>query len=88
MSAVKFKPAVGWILISRSKTQDRSSGGLFIPEMYQEKAGQGLIVATCEGSAFSVGATVLWVKYAGVDLDLAGEQYTLIRENEILGQVL
>lgn len=88
------KPINEHILLKRPKTKEKTSGGLFIPEQYQKKEQIGYVIAVGDGAyrktyglrkpPAKVGQTVMFHKMAGFDMILDGEEYTLVRDIEIL----
>ena len=84
------------VIVSRSEVEDVTKSGLFIPETGKEKPQEGEVVAvgTCkliDGKAadffVKIGDRVLMPKYGGTDVKINGEQYQLIREDDILAIV-
>lgn len=90
----KFKPYGDRVLVKRVEEQEKTAGGIFIPEAAKEKAQQGAVIAVGTGRldatgktvpmALKVGDVVYFGKYAGTE---AGKDHLIIREDEILGVV-
>jgi len=90
----KLKPLADRVLVKRIKNEEKTAGGLYIPESAKEKAQMGRVVAVGAGRLdkdgsrvpvdVATGQTVYFGKYAGTE---AGEDYLIIREDEILGVV-
>lgn len=90
----KLKPLADRVLIKRIKNEEKTAGGLFIPDSAQEKAQMATVIAVGTGRIgkdgvrvpldITVGQTVYFGKYAGTE---AGEDHLIIREDEILGVV-
>ena len=91
----KFKPYGDRVLVKRLEEQEKTAGGIIIPEAAKEKAHQGTVVAVGNGKFDAVthkitpvqvkeGDVVYFGKYAGTE---AGKDYLIIREDEILGIV-
>jgi len=93
MNASKLKPLNDRVLIKR-KTETESKGGIILTESAQEKQQQGTVVAVgpgkhnndgkLRGMQVSVGDTVFFAKYSGVDFDFGDEQYIIMREDDIV----
>lgn len=90
----RIKPLSDRVLIKRMEGEEKTAAGIIIPDAAKEKAQTGAVVAVGPGRrdssgnsipmAVKVGDTVYFGKYAGTD---AGEDYLIIKEDEILGVV-
>ncbi|MEX0940152.1 MAG: co-chaperone GroES [Candidatus Babeliales bacterium] len=90
----KIKPLHDRVLVKRVEMEDTTPGGIIIPDAAKEKAQTAKVVAVGEGRITSEGKTVpmavkagdviFFGKYAGTE---AGDEYLIIREDEILGVV-
>jgi len=90
----KLKPLSDRVLIKRIENEEKTAGGLYIPESAKEKAQIGKVISVGDGRvgndgariapAVAIGQTVYFGKYAGTD---AGDDHLIIREDEILGVV-
>lgn len=88
----KFRPLADRVLIARIEDEEKTSGGIFIPDAAKEKAQTGKVIAVGTGRvdatgkvtplAVKVGDVVYFGKYSGTE---AGREYLIIREDEILG---
>lgn len=88
----KLRPLGDRVLIKRIEEQEKTQGGLFIPDAAKEKAQLGAVLATGNGRTdatgkitplqVKVGDTVYFGKYSGTE---AGKDHLIIREDEILG---
>ena len=90
---VKFKPNADRLLVASAPAETQTASGLYIPETAKEKPQQGKIVAVGNGTkdeemTFKVGDVVLYGKYSGTEVKLHGEDYLIIRTNDILGTIL
>ena len=85
---MKFKPLNDRILIKRLEAEEKSLGGIFIPDSAKEKPMQGVVLAVGEGKErpleVVVGQTVFFRKYAGNEITLDNIPYMIMREEEIL----
>lgn len=92
---MKFKPLKDRVLVKYSDEEEKSAGGLYIPETAKEKPQQGEVVAVGSGRVTDDGKTqkmeikkgdlVLFDKYSGSKINLDGTDYLIIREDDILG---
>lgn len=91
---MSFKPLNDRVLVKRLESEEKTAGGLFIPDTAKEKPSRGQVVAVGPGKcddngkrvAMSVkaGDTVLFNKYAGTEIKLDGEEHLVMREDDIL----
>ena len=91
-----FRPLYDRVLVSRIEQQEMS-GGLYIPDAAKEKPQEGVVVAVGHGRPnqdneiiplqVKVDEHVLFGKYAGTEIKLNGEEFLIMREEEILGIV-
>lgn len=91
------KPLGDRILIKVKEAEERTAGGIFLPDTAKEKPQVGEVVqvgpgkrsesGTYETIDVNVGDNVLYSKYAGTDVKLGGEDYVLLREQDILAIV-
>lgn len=89
-----FRPLNDRVLIKRVSAQQKSSGGLYIPESAKEKPQRGEVIAVGPGKLLAngdrvsptvqVGDTVLFGKYTGDEFKLDGEEHLVMREADIL----
>ena len=95
MSSVR--PLRDRILVERVEEQEQRVGGIIIPDTAKEKPQQATVVAVGRGRVndkgdvfpldVKVGDTVLIGKYSGTEIKLAGKDYLILREEEVLGVV-
>jgi chaperonin GroES len=91
---MKIRPLHDRILAKRLAEQDKTSGGLFIPDNAREKPLEALVIAVGSGKILESGATqaltvkagdtVLIGKYTGSEVKLDGEDHIVLREDDIL----
>ena len=91
---VAIRPLGDRVLIQRVEAEEKTAGGILLPESAKEKPKEGIIIATGDGktldngdkSTFSVskGDRVLFTSYAGTDVKHDGEEYIIMREDDIL----
>jgi chaperonin GroES len=85
------------VVVRRVVEEERSKGGLFIPEQAKEKPAQGEVLAVGKGRRLesgelialetAVGDKVLFGKYSGTEVEINNEKLLILREDEILGVV-
>ncbi len=90
-----FKPLHDRVLVRRVESEEKTSGGLIIPESAKEKPSEGEIVSCGEGArkdngeliemAVSEGDTILFGKWSGTEVTLDGEELLIMKESDILG---
>ena len=91
---MKFTPLNDRILVKRTDAEDRSAGGIIIPDSAKEKPQKALVVAVGAGkrlkdgsrkaSVLKEGDAILFGKYSGDEIKLDGEAHLILREDEIL----
>ena len=89
MANLNVKPLADRVLIEPAAAEQKTSGGIIIPDTAKEKPQRGTVVAVGNGKkdepmTVKVGDTVLYGKYAGTDLKLDGKDYLIMREDDIL----
>ena len=93
---MKIRPLHDRVVVRRIEEQETVRGGIIIPDSAKEKPQEGEVVAVGKGKRnekdgslvaldVQVGDRVLFGKYSGSDIKLDGEEYMIMREDEILG---
>lgn len=92
---MNVRPLRDRILVKRVEDEEQRVGGIIIPDTAKEKPQQGRVVAVGKGRVndkgetfpldVKTGDTVLFGKYAGTEIKLDGEEYLIVREEEVLG---
>lgn len=87
--AVNIKPLSDRVVIAPLPAQTQTASGIYIPDSAQEKQQKGEVVAVGNGKkdydmSVQVGDTVLYGKYSGTELSLEGQEYIIMKEEEIL----
>ncbi len=95
MTDINIRPLHDRILIRRMKEEEKTPGGIIIPDTAKEKPQRGEVLATGNGKVTDEGKTrpmevkigdkVLFSKYAGTDLKLGSEELLMINEGDVLG---
>ena len=94
---MKIRPLNDRILVKRLEEEEKTAGGIIIPDSAKEKPAEGEIVAVGPGKLsdtgervamdVAVGDRVLFSKYGGTDVKLDGEDFLIMREDDILGVI-
>ncbi len=94
---MKIRPLNDSLLVKRLAEEEKTAGGIIIPDSAKEKPAEGEVVAVGPGKIadngervalqVAVGDKVLFSKYGGTDVKLDGEDYLIMREDDILGIV-
>ena len=84
-----IKPLADRVLIEPAAAEEKTIGGIIIPDTAKEKPLQGKVVATGNGTkdeemVVKEGDTVLYDKYAGTELEYDGKKYLVMRQSDIL----
>ena len=93
--SVTFKPLHDRVLVRRIESDEKTAGGLIIPDTAKEKPQEGEVVAVGDGArkdngeliamAVKAGDRILFGKWSGTEVKLDGEDYLIMKESDILG---
>ena len=80
------------VIVKPAPAEEKTAGGIIIPDTAKEKPQKGTVVAVGNGTkdhtmTVKIGDTVLYGKYAGTELKLEGKDYLIMREDDILAIV-
>jgi chaperonin GroES len=94
---MKIRPLGDRLLVKRIEEEDKSKGGIIIPDSAKEKPQEGKVVAVGKGKMLDdgkmvalevkAGDRILFGKYSGTDVKIAGEEHLIMREDDVLGIV-
>ena len=94
---MKLRPLQDRILVQRVEEETKTAGGIIIPDSAKEKPAEGKIVAVGNGKVgddgkrvkleVKKGDRILFGKYAGTEVKIEGEEYLIMREDDVLGIV-
>jgi chaperonin GroES len=94
---MKFKPLHDRILVKRAEREERSKGGIILPESAKEKPLEAEVVAAGTGRQLADGSVrplevkagdrILFGKYAGDEIKLDGQEYLILREDDVLAVI-
>ena len=90
-----FKPLHDRVLVRRTEGDEKTSGGLIIPDSAKEKPAEGQIVSCGDGArkdsgelidmAVSAGDKILFGKWSGTEVTVDGEELLIMKESDVLG---
>jgi chaperonin GroES len=91
---MKIRPLADRVVIKRTAEEEKTKGGIIIPDSAKEKPVEGLVVAVGSGKILKDGKSrpldvkagdrILFGKYSGTEIKLDGEEHVLLREDDIL----
>ena len=92
---MKIRPLQDRILVKRIEEEEKTRGGIIIPDTAKEKPSEGKVVAVGKGKVLDDGKQkpldvkkgdrVLFNKYSGSEVNIDGEEHLIIREDDVLG---
>jgi len=94
---MKIRPLQDRVIVKRLAEEEKTKGGIFIPDTAKEKPQQGKVVAVGKGKVaddgklikldVKAGDRILFSKYAGTEVKIEDEDHLIMREDDILGIV-
>jgi chaperonin GroES len=94
---MNLKPLQDRILVQRVEEEKTTKGGIIIPDTAKEKPAEGKVIAVGSGKVaddgkritmeIKVGDRILFGKYAGTEVKIEGEEYLIMREDDVLGVI-
>jgi|SRR3954468_11455891 chaperonin GroES len=94
---MKFRPLHDRVVVRRVKSDEKSAGGIIIPDTAQEKPQEGEVIAAGPGARdeagklvpldVKVGDRILFGKWSGTEVKLDGEELLIMKESDIMGVV-
>ncbi|GAB6279210.1 MAG TPA: co-chaperone GroES [Bacteroidales bacterium] len=89
MAKINLKPLADRVLVEPAEAEQKTAGGIIIPDTAKEKPQKGTVVAVGNGKkdeplTVKVGDEVLYGKYAGTEINIDGKDYLIMRESDIL----
>jgi chaperonin GroES len=92
---MKIRPLHDRILVKRVEEEEKTKGGIIIPDTAKEKPQEGKVIAAGKGKVdddgdvtpldVKKGDRILFSKYAGTEVNIEGEEHLIIREDDVLG---
>ena len=94
---MRIRPLLDRVIVKRVPEEQKTQGGIIIPDTAKEKPLEGVVVAVGNGKVLDDGTVrpldvesgdrVLFVKYAGTEVQLDGEDHVTLREDDIIGVI-
>ena len=94
---MNFRPLHDRVLVRRVEAEEKTAGGIIIPDSAKEKPQQGKVIAVGKGKIekdgkvtpldVKEGDTILFGKYSGQEIKLDGDEFLIMREEEVLGVI-
>jgi chaperonin GroES len=98
MSKTKLRPLDDRVVVKPVEAEERTEGGIVLPDTAKEKPQRGKVVSVGPGKllesgqrgnlSVSVGDEVIYGKYSGTDIELEGDEVKILRETDILAKVM
>ncbi len=95
MSKINLKPLADRIVVKPAEAEEKTAGGIILPDTAKEKPVEGTVVAAGPGKVaddgkvikmeVKVGDKVLYGKYSGTEVTINGEEYLIMRESDVFG---
>ncbi|OWY73527.1 co-chaperone GroES [cyanobacterium TDX16] len=97
MARLNLKPLDDRIVVEQNVAEERTAGGILLPDNAKEKPTRGKVMATGPGKMLDsgnrapicvrVGDEVIYGKYSGTEVEVTGKKYTVLRESDVLAVV-
>ena len=94
---MKIRPLQDRVIVKRVEEEDKTKGGIIIPDSAKEKPMEGKVIAVGKGKTLEdgkihpldvkAGDRVLFGKYSGTEVKIDGEEHLIMREDDILGVI-
>ena len=94
---MKLRPLQDRILVQRVEEETKTKGGIIIPDTAKEKPAEGKVIAVGSGKVaedgkrvppeIKVGDRILFGKYSGTEVKIEGQEYLIMREDDVLGVI-
>jgi len=94
---MKIRPLQDRVIVKRVEEEEKTKGGIIIPDTAKEKPMEGKIIAVGKGKVLEdgkihpldvkAGDRVLFAKYGGTEIKIDGEEHLIMREDDILGVI-
>ena len=98
MAKIKIRPLDDRVVVTPLEAEERTAGGIVLPDSAKEKPQRGTVVAVGGGKlldsgnrgelSVQVGDQVIYGKYGGTDIEINGEEVKILRESDILAKVV
>ncbi|MCX6242523.1 MAG: co-chaperone GroES [Bacteroidetes bacterium] len=92
MAKLKIKPLADRVMVEPAQAEEKTAGGIIIPDTAKEKPQKGTVVAVGPGKkdepmTVKVGDVVLYGKYSGTEITVDGGNYLIMRESDIVAVI-
>lgn len=97
MAKLKIRPLQDRLIVRRLSEEEKTAGGIIIPDTAKEKPQEGEVIAVGNGKVLENGKVqpldvkpgdkILFSKYSGTEVNIEGEEYLVVREDDVLGVV-
>ena len=94
---MKIRPLQDRVIVKRLEEEEKTKGGIIIPDTAKEKPQEGKVIAVGKGKVtedgklipldVKAGDRILFVKYSGTEVKIEGEEHLIMREEDILGVI-
>jgi chaperonin GroES len=98
MAKLKVRPLDDRVVVQPMESEERTAGGIVLPDSAKEKPQRGTVVAVGAGKlldngkrgelSMQIGDQVIYGKYGGTDIEIGGEDVKILRESDILAKVI
>jgi chaperonin GroES len=98
MAKLKVRPLDDRVVVQPMESEERTAGGIVLPDSAKEKPQRGTVVAVGAGKlldngkrgelSVQIGDQVIYGKYGGTDIEISGEDVKILRESDILAKVI
>jgi chaperonin GroES len=95
---VKIRPLDDRVVVEPAEAEERTAGGIVLPDTAQERPQRGTVVAAGPGKlldsgqrgalSVAVGDQVIFGKYGGTDIEIEGAEYKILHESDILAKIV
>ena len=90
MAKLKIKPLADRVMVEPAQAEEKTAGGIIIPDTAKEKPQKGTVVAVGPGKkdepmTVKVGDVVLYGKYSGTEIKMDDQEYLIMNQDDILG---
>ncbi len=93
--SIKFKPLGDRIVVEATKKEEKTAGGVYLPDSAKEKPMEGVVLAVGKGARdaqgsliameLSAGDKIVFGKWAGTEVKIDGKEYLIMKESDVMG---
>ena len=98
MANIRLRPLDDRVVVEPQEAEERTSGGIVLPDTAKERPQRGTVVSIGPGKlldngsrgklSVDIGDVVIYGKYSGTDIEVAGKDVKILRENDILAKIV